>query len=65
MRKTFATLSLATALVLGLAAPSFADQDRVPQGATASGAWSQADGRTPLAGSQAGSANFDMTRQGA
>ncbi|SHJ25139.1 hypothetical protein SAMN02745194_02114 [Roseomonas rosea] len=65
MRKILATLSLATALVAGVAAPSFAEGDYV-SGPTASGAWTQADAsRTPLAGASSQGANFDMSRQGA
>ncbi|WP_338665559.1 hypothetical protein VQH23_10345 [Pararoseomonas sp. SCSIO 73927] len=46
-------LALAAALIGGAlaSAPAFADQDRVPEGATASGAWVSApNSRTPLAG---------------
>ena len=65
MRKMIATLSLAAALVAGVAAPSFAEGDYV-SGPTASGAFSQADAsRTPLAGNASRGANFDMSRQGA
>ncbi|MBP0492947.1 hypothetical protein [Roseomonas indoligenes] len=49
----FRTLALAAALIGSLAAPAFADQDRVPEGATASGRWTAGDSRTPLAGSTA------------
>ncbi|MCR0985724.1 hypothetical protein [Roseomonas populi] len=45
------SLALAAALIGGAltSAPAFADQDRVPEGATASGRWVAAEGRTPLA----------------
>ena len=45
------TLALAAALIGSIASPAFAEQERVPQGATASGRWVQADSRTMLAGS--------------
>ncbi|MBP0494328.1 hypothetical protein [Roseomonas indoligenes] len=45
----FRTLALAAALIGSLAAPAFADQDRVPEGATASRRWTAAESRTPLA----------------
>ncbi|MCR0981970.1 hypothetical protein [Roseomonas populi] len=44
------TLALAAALIGSVAAPAFADQVRVPEGATASGRWVAADSRTALAG---------------
>ncbi|MBP0493945.1 hypothetical protein [Roseomonas indoligenes] len=44
------TIALAAALIGSLAAPAFADQERVPAGATASSAWTQSGNRTPLAG---------------
>ncbi|WP_338661132.1 hypothetical protein VQH23_12870 [Pararoseomonas sp. SCSIO 73927] len=44
------TLALATALIGSLAAPALADQDRVPEGATASGRWVATGSRTSLAG---------------
>ncbi|MFC7736039.1 hypothetical protein ACFQX4_09275 [Roseomonas sp. GCM10028921] len=46
------TLGLATVLIAGAAAPSFADGLYVP-GPTASPAWSAANSRTPLAGNEA------------
>jgi hypothetical protein len=48
MRKIFAA-ALVTALITA-AAPSFAEGDYI-SGPTASQAWSQSEGRTPLAGS--------------
>ncbi|WP_338661204.1 hypothetical protein VQH23_13245 [Pararoseomonas sp. SCSIO 73927] len=48
------TLALAAALIGSVAAPAFADQDRVPEGTTASGRWVAAESRTPLAGNAAG-----------
>jgi hypothetical protein len=50
MRKIFAA-ALVTALIAG-AAPSFAEGDYI-SGPTASQAWSQSEGRTPLAGALA------------
>ncbi|MBP0493797.1 hypothetical protein [Roseomonas indoligenes] len=48
---TIRNIALAAALIGGAlaSAPAFADQDRVPEGATASGRWVGADSRTPLA----------------
>jgi hypothetical protein len=59
------TLALAAALIGSIAAPAFADQDRVPEGATASGAWTQSGSRTPLAGNVAGAGDTLLERSGA
>ncbi|MBP0496483.1 hypothetical protein [Roseomonas indoligenes] len=58
-------LALAAALIGSIAAPAFADQDRVPEGATASGRWVQADSRTPLAGSLSDAEQNLLSRSGA
>jgi hypothetical protein len=50
MRKILTIAALATALVGGVAGPSFAEGDYI-SGPTASQSWSKAGGRTPLAGS--------------
>ncbi len=42
------TLALAAALIGSITAPAFADQDRVPEGATASGAYVGSASRTML-----------------
>lgn len=66
MRKILATATLATALLIGAAAPSFAEGEDYVAGPTAQGAWvSSTASRTPLAGSSQNTANFDMSRQGA
>ncbi|MCR0984975.1 hypothetical protein [Roseomonas populi] len=59
------TLALAAALIGSVAVPAFADQDRVPEGATASGAWTQTASRTPLAGSIADAQQTFLERSGA
>jgi hypothetical protein len=50
MRKILTVAVLATALIGGIAGPSFAEGDYIP-GPTAIPSWMQADGRTPLASS--------------
>ncbi|MBP0491161.1 hypothetical protein [Roseomonas indoligenes] len=47
----FCNFTLAAALIGGalVSVPALADQDRVPQGATASGPWVASESRTPLA----------------
>jgi hypothetical protein len=49
MRKILAIAALATALIGGIAGPSFAEGDYVA-GPTASPSWSRGEARTPLAG---------------
>ncbi|MCR0984470.1 hypothetical protein [Roseomonas populi] len=65
---TIRNFALAAALIGGAlaSAPAFADQDRVPEGATASGPWvQQANSRTPLADNSANSAQDLLERSGA
>ena len=50
MRKLYAA-ALAITLIAGAATPSFAEGEDYVAGPTASGSWSAAQSRTPLAGS--------------
>ena len=52
-------LALAAALIGPIATPAFADQDRVPEGAPASGS------RTPLASNTADAGQKFLSRSGA
>ena len=64
---TIRNLALATALIGGAltSAPAFADQDRAPEGATASGAYVQSGSRTPLASSPSDARQNFLTLSGA